>query len=61
MRRQKNRGNEIGVPFDQQSNRAFRLVLTTPCVTVAKDESTFRKLKTVKTLCRARTIGTSGL
>ena len=61
----KNRGNEIDVPFDQQSNRAFRLVLTnlTTPVTVAKDERTFSKLiklKTVKTLCRARTIGTSG-
>ena len=36
------------------TNRAFRLVLTAP-VTVAKDEQTFSKLKTVKNLCRSRT------
>ncbi|CAB3993563.1 zinc finger MYM-type 1-like [Paramuricea clavata] len=36
------------------TNRAFRLVLTAP-VTVAKDERTFSKLKTVKNLCRSRT------
>ncbi|CAB3993102.1 zinc finger MYM-type 1-like, partial [Paramuricea clavata] len=36
------------------TNRSFRLVLTAP-VTVAKDEQTFSKLKTVKNLCRSRT------
>ena len=36
------------------TNRAFRLALTAP-VTVAKDERTFSKLKSVKNLCRSRT------
>mgnify|MGYP002803950254 CR=1 FL=1 len=35
-------------------NKAFRLVLPAP-VTVAKDERTFSKLKTVKNLCRSKT------
>ena len=35
------------------TNKAFRLALTAP-VTVAKDERTFSKLKTVKNLCRSK-------
>ena len=36
------------------TNRAFQLASTAP-VTVAKDEKTFSKLKSVKNLCRSRT------
>ena len=44
------------IPIFPLINKAFHLVLTAP-VTVAKDERTFSKLKTVKNLCRSRTSG----
>ena len=45
---------EVQKSVSPLTNKAFRLALTAP-VTVAKDERTFSKLKTVKNLCRSRT------